>query len=436
MITDLTARNPLVTLAMLWALAWTGCGDTSSKSPTAIGGDPSGSSSPDNNTSAPTQNPPADSGPSDDSGSSVDSGTSTETDQPLGPRIFDLGVEVGTHPGMEGALFDVIDFPQNEILTVLAPDAIPAITDPVMLSPDRVNYLSGRDMVFGVVIDGDARAYPHNIGWWHEIVNDVVGGRPICVTFCPLTGTGLVYDGVDTNGDRLELGVSGLLYNTNLVMFNRSEPRSLYPQIFSTAMFGDRQGHTLDLLPVVETTWDTWKRMYPQTKVMAKGSYSLSRYSDYPYGDYRSNDGNFLFPLRPTLATNPNSQTLRHGTKDRVLGLRIDGDAIAFPFDQMGDRQIIHVTMGGLDVAVAWDAASRMAIPYSRQVAGQVLNFDVVEEGFPFSMRDQETGTLWDIRGLAVEGELAGERLAQLPAHNAMWFAWVTFWPNTEVWSP
>ena len=72
----------------------------------------------------------------------------------------------------------------------------------------------------------------------------------------------------------------------------------------------------------------------------------------------------------------------------------------------------------------------------SRQVAGQVLNFDVVEEGFPFSMRDQETGTLWDIRGLAVEGELAGERLAQLPAHNAMWFAWVTFWPNTEVWSP
>ena len=412
-------------LTLALAVLWSGCSSSDSGPATTDAGNPisSGADAP------PASTPIA--------GDPIEPGTGDVGNPgPLGPRIADVGIEVGTHPGMEGALFSADDFPQREIITVLAPDAIPAITDPVMLDKDQVGYVSDNDLVFGVVIDGDARAYPHNIGWWHEIVNDVVGGRPLCITFCPLTGTGLVFDGTDIDGNRLELGVSGLLYNTNLVMYNRNSPRSLYPQVFSTAVAGDRLGHTLDLMPVVETTWHAWKQMYPQTKVMAKGTYSSSRYSQYPYGDYRENDANMLFPLRPTLSANPNGQTQAYGIKDRVLGLRVDGDAIAFPFDEMDHQQIINTTVGGLEVAIAWDSSTRMAIPFARRAGEQSLTFKIVNKGFPFSMRDRETGTLWDIRGLAVEGELAGERLIQIPAHNAMWFAWVTFWPNTEVWAP
>jgi hypothetical protein len=107
------------------------------------------------------------------------------------------------------------------------------MTDPQMVRRDQVDYLSDTDLILGVVVEGEARAYPHNIGWWHEIVNDRVSGHPVSVTFCPLTGTGLVFDGKRDRRRRMELGVSGLLYNTNLVMFDR-EDESLYPQIYLT----------------------------------------------------------------------------------------------------------------------------------------------------------------------------------------------------------
>ena len=129
---------------------------------------------------------------------------------------------------------------------------------------------------------------------------------------------------------------------------------------------------------------------------------------------------------------------MSYGAKDRVLGLRIDSETLAFPFSEMGERAVINETVVGFDVLVAYDADSHLAIPYSRQVDDLILTFDLAdaEDLFPFGLRDQETGTLWDIKGLGIEGELAGQQLRQIPAHNAMWFAWVTFWPDTEVWAP
>ena len=84
--------------------------------------------------------------------------------------------------------------------------------------------------MLGVAINGEARAYPHNIGWWHETVNDKIGGRAISVTFCPLTGMGLVFDATDAHGGQFQLGVSGLLFNTNLVMYDRRDGDTLYPR--------------------------------------------------------------------------------------------------------------------------------------------------------------------------------------------------------------
>jgi hypothetical protein len=120
--------------------------------------------------------------------------------------------------------------------------------------------------VLGVVHNGVARAYPLNLGWWHEVINDHIGDGFISVTYCPLTGTGLVFD-ANTDSGQLELGVSGLLLNSNLVLYDRRDDRSLYPQMTYVALVGDYRDESLQLLPVVETTWALWKRMHADTMV-------------------------------------------------------------------------------------------------------------------------------------------------------------------------
>ena len=204
----------------------------------------------------------------------------------------------GLNPSFEGNFLDVNSFPLNLILSGGPPkDGIPALTNPAFAADAA--YLFDEDLVLGVVINGVARAYPHNTGWWHEIVNDEIGGEFISVTFCPLTGIGLVFDATDETGEQFELGVSGLLFNTNLIMYDRRDGTTLYPQMTFTGLQGSREGQALSLLPVMETTWSTWKRLHPDTLVVAEGPYSVTRYGSYPYGNYRSNDGQFLFPLTP-----------------------------------------------------------------------------------------------------------------------------------------
>jgi hypothetical protein len=330
------------------------------------------------------------------------------------------------------------EFPTRLIVSGGVPkDGIPALSNPSFAAD--ASFLNADDLVLGVVINGQAKAYPHNIGWWHEIVNDRVGGHPISVTFCPLTGTGLVFDAQDEDGSQFELGVSGLLFNNNLIMYDRRDGRTLYPQLYFTGIEGPRHSESLTLLPVVETRWGTWKRLHPETQVVAGGTYNRSQYTRYPYGDYRVNDSFLIFGLSPLLGTNPNPVANLFGAKDRVLGLRLNGQAKAYPFDQMGKRQVINDQVGGIDIVVLWDRGTHLALPFSRKVGGQTLNFDIDQSaGFPFQLVDRETETRWNANGIAVEGPLAEtkQRLTQVPAHNSMWFAWVTFWQDTDVWAP
>jgi hypothetical protein len=167
------------------------------------------------------------------------------------------------------------------------------------------------------------------------------------------------------------------------------------------------------------------------------GTYNQSQYTRYPYGDYRTNDNFLIFGLSPQLAANRNPAAHDFGAKDRVLGVRLNGEAKAYPFDKMGSRTVINDQVGGADIVVMWDQGTHLALPYARQVDGQTLTFEATEGGFPFNLKDIETGTLWNANGVAIEGPLAeaGAHLTQVPAHNSMWFAWVTFWQDTGVWS-
>jgi hypothetical protein len=229
-------------------------------------------------------------------------------------------------------------------------------------------------MVLGVYMRGEARAYPHNIGWWHEIVNDRVGGHPICVTFCPLTGTGLVFDGQGLQGDRITMGVSGLLFNTNLIMYDRRDNQTLYPQMIYASINSTPQG--LDLLPVTETTWGLWKQLHPQTRVVSSQTGYGRNYSVYPYGSYRQ-DGDIFFPLAQDV--NKNVLIKLYHPKEMVLGLRgANGTPRAYPFQAMGDRAALNETLDSRAILIVWYKEGLLAVPYNRNVDGRDLTFEVV----------------------------------------------------------
>jgi hypothetical protein len=352
----------------------------------------------------------------------------------------------------------------EQLIFVVPRDAIPALTNPELLSAAAASlnsgevgqaYLDDSDRVLGVEHNGMARAYPLNLGWWHEVINDRFNDDFISVTYCPLTGTGLVFAANDTAGDgntQIELGVSGLLLNSNLVLYDRRDDRSLYPQMTYIGLVGDHRDESLQLLPVVETTWGLWQQMHPDTQVPRFGS-GLSRYSDrvqgkygdvdrflesaggYPYDTYRTDD-DIYFPV-----TTSAPDLSAFSAKDVVLGICLDRAARAYPFGRMPHAAVINDRVASTDVVILFDERSRTAIPYERRVAGQLLRFyavdidgHVINDGLPFEFADMETGTRWNLLGQAVAGPLQGHRLTQVPAYNSMWFAWSAFWPESEVW--
>jgi hypothetical protein len=305
---------------------------------------------------------------------------------------------------------------------------IPDLTDPDMVDaahPDA-GYLLETDRVIGLRLGGEWVAVPHNILWWHEIINFVsfagFSGDRTAVTYCPLTGSSIAFD----MGRFSRFIVSGLLFNNNLMMVD-SETESLWPQMSRGARCGPSDGTDLTILPSVEMTWQAWKQLHPDTRVIS-GATGFSRdYTRYPYDLYEDPDA-------PPLFAGSNNDTRRQ-TKERVLGVPGGGaGSLAFPFFELeaeGDRAAVHETVNGGRVLVLWETAAAGAAAFRPEANGQPLTFEVAGGEF----RDLETGSTWRLDGLAVEGPLAGTSLEPIDdAFVAFWFAWSTFEPGTRIW--
>ncbi len=308
-------------------------------------------------------------------------------------------------------------------------DGIPALNRPAAvpaLAGDR--FLARDALVLGVAIGGQARAYPHNVLWWHEIVNDELGGRAIVVSYCPLTGSGMVYDPV-IGGRTLNFGVSGLLFDNNLVLFDRATD-SLWSQMRVQSVCGTLSSTAPALLPVVQSTWAAWKALHPDTTVVSFDTGFQRNYNQYPYGNYdQLGDNSLLFPQS---FVDP-----RRPMKELVLGVREGAAARAWPYGALGDRAAVNDAIAGRAVLVIFDRAGQLALAFDRDVAGRRLSFEVVEgTQFPFHVQDRETGTLWDLTGTAVAGPLTGSHLNQVATYSAMWFAWAAFNRDTELFLP
>ncbi len=333
-----------------------------------------------------------------------------------------------------------LTFPHDRIESVYEKDATRALIDPrfVPFASAEAQYLSDDDLVIGVRLNGVSKAYPHKMVWYHLIVNDRIGGQPIAVTFSPLTGSGIVFAAWSGGAiNRLKFGASGELFNNNLIMYDLNDDQIRYPQMTHTGISGVRAGWVLNTPPFVETTWRYWKQLHPDTFVISintPGAYDASEYDVYPYGIYRDPDSAPKFQVFPRLEDNPLAGL--YSPKEMTFGVRFIEKPKAYPASALGDEAVINDTLAGRNIVVVWYGAEQMAVAFSRDYGQQTLVFDRIpsaSQTYPFMLRDRETLTTWDLKGRAIAGPLKDSVLQQVPGHSAFWFAWITFWQDTEV---
>jgi hypothetical protein len=328
----------------------------------------------------------------------------------------------------------------DEIMSGGVPrDGIPPIDDPKFISFFEADeWLAGNEPVIAFEIDGDARAYPLQILTWHEIVNDEVGGMPVAVTFCPLCNAAIAFERELDDLGVLRFGVSGLLRFSDLIMWD-DQTQSFWQQMTGEAIVGELTGRELTMLPAVIVSYENFKQTHPDGVVLSRDTGHSRNYGVNPYLGYDD------VSQSPFLFRGPRDE--RRLPMERVLTLIVNDDAIAFPYEYLQQHPVVYETVGGEDVVVFWQpgvasALDQQQIAGSRDVGaaaafspvldGQVLTF-VTEDG---RIVDEETGSEWNVLGLAIDGPLAGSRLEEYVNGTHFWFAWAAFQPETRVWQP
>jgi hypothetical protein len=281
-------------------------------------------------------------------------------------------------------------------------DGIPSIDDPKFAKAEDAAFMSDDDIVIGLEINGDARAYPLFILVWHEIVNDKVGNTPVAVTYCPLCYTNQVFKRV-IDGKEVEFGTSGKLYNSNLVMYDRLTD-TYWSQALGQAIKGELTGLKLDIIPFDVIFWADWKKLHPDTIVLTTDTGHARAYAVDPYGDYYTNS-QIVFPVE--------NRDDRIHPKEIILGFEADNIYKAYK-------------QKDVESSVLFAGDSRA---FDRVVDDMVLEFEYIDG----KIFDVQTNSEWNYDGLAVSGELAGAQLTRLGFNPGFWFEWVAFHPQTEV---
>ena len=261
-------------------------------------------------------------------------------------------------------------------------DGIPAIDNPKFVPAAEAGFLQADDRVMGVEIDGQPKAYPISILNWHEVVNDRSGTQHFVVTYCPLCGTGIVFASNAGDG-ALVFGVSGLLYNSDVLLFDRNT-ESLWSQILGKAVSGPLSGTPLPQLPAFHTTWADWRTRHPETEVLSTDTGYHRDYRSSPYGGYEKSPRLFFRVA--------NRAPKDYHPKAWVMGVEVDGVHKAYPFEELeahGSERLEDV-VNGKPVVVHWN---------------------------------QTASSAW------VSDELGNA----LPSTTGFWFAWYAFFPETLV---
>jgi hypothetical protein len=315
-------------------------------------------------------------------------------------------------------------------------DGIPALDRPQAIPALQATYLLPDEPVFGIALGGEARAYPLRIMDWHEMANDVVGGVPFALAYCTLCGSGIAYATRLPNGSTYTFGSSGLLYESNKLMYDRNT-RTLWNQFTGRPVIGDLAATDieLELLPVVLTSWGAWRDQHPETEVLDIDTGHQRQYRPgAAYADYFAS-------ADPWFAVSQRDDRLP--LKARVFGLVLDGVAMAYPVDRLAERRVVNDVVGETPVVLV--AARGTITVHAVDRDGQPRVYDAGAEVRAFLRSDRTfragpdldtmidgAGASWRITEDALVGP-DGERMPRLNGVLAYWFGWFQFHPRTLV---
>ena len=326
--------------------------------------------------------------------------------------------------------------PYDEILSGgPARDGIPPIDAPIFTTPEAASkWLGDQEPVIAFQLNGDARAYPLQILTWHEIVNDMVGRVPVTATFCPLCNAAIVFDR-RLDGVVYDFGTSGKLRKSDLIMWDR-QTESWWQQFTGEGIVGELAGKKLTILPSSIICFSDFRAASPDGKVLSIDTGFSRHYGRNPYAGYdRADQPPFLFD---------GDLDGRLLPKERVATFTIGEVDAAFPFSTLENEKVVNYAVNGKDLVVFFksgtvSALDKSSIKGSRDVGATGL-FEAQVDGRELTFRadgdrfvDNETGSVWNILGQAVEGPLTGTRLNPIIHANHFWFAWGAFKPDTLI---
>ena len=314
-------------------------------------------------------------------------------------------------------------------------DGIPHLDRPqfetVEEATSMMNYV---EPVVTFKINGESRAYPLSILTWHEVVNDVVGGVPVTVTFCPLCNSALAFERT-LEGRVFDFGVSGNLRNSDLVMWDR-QTQTWWQQLTGEAIVGELAGHQLPFISASIVSWADFKAANPDGLVLSRNTGFNRPYGSNPYSGYdRADRPPFLFD---------GEEDDRLLPKERVAAIEIGEVSAAFPFKVLETERVVNYPVNGTDLVIFFKLGTVSALDraliidsndvgsigvFDGQLDGQALTFSLQNGDFV----DDETGSVWSILGEAVPGPMASKSLTPIVHGNHFWFAWGAFNPETLI---
>ncbi|MBU2525265.1 MAG: DUF3179 domain-containing protein [Bacteroidetes bacterium] len=330
----------------------------------------------------------------------------------------------------------------TEVTVVVKKGAFPVLKNPLFIGKEAgLLTFFEKEPVLVVQLSGEARAYPFNMLTVHEIANDRIGSQDILVTYCPLCNSGMVFSRKINHEGRevvLDFQVSGMLRNSDMIMFDE-QTETWWQQLTGEAIAGKYEGVSLEILPSMVLSVSDFFKRFPEGKILSQQTGISGRYGRNPYVGYDNQDGN---PYAGFISTDKLTNKLPN--MERVVNLTVDGQHKVYSFSSLQYKKAHHDNFQGKEVVVFYKSGT-VSVLDAHKIAeskdvGTAVIFSPFVEDTKLTFRekngyfyDKQTKSKWDISGLCLEGAYAGKTLEIVPHGNHLAFAWLAFYPDSEV---
>jgi len=311
--------------------------------------------------------------------------------------------------------------PKNEIITRGSyDDFIPSIDHPNFIPVSSADHVLPEDLVLGISIKGEYRAYPLTILNYHEVINEEFASGKVMISYCPLSGSSAAWSR-SLQGISSAFGVSKFIYNSNHLLYDRVSKGHWLPLVYK-CVNGELEGYTMDAFNIIETTFENWKTTFPSSQVLSEPKGFTYNYLYDQYSGYRNSD-TLYYSINPFNTMLP--------PKQKVHGIIVNKRMKAYKYTSFGDSTtIITDNFQGLSIIVIGDQSKGYVVSFERRIpGGPELDFMPSNDPQNIIIQDNE-GNKYDIFGLAVDGPRKGQALQPTQSISGYWFAIAAIYPD------